>query len=163
MKGMTVLLVLAVLVVAALAAGCTGSSSDTTPVTTAQPTTAVATETTAAVSLVPEPTDVIPDNYAVSVTVQKDQVYNTLTVTFNGGKGQENVIKLTATVIRSDGTTETKSLDKPSGSSLKTGQTIEFTGTTGQDRVEVWATMDRPLGDDNARVFKIYDGLLPSK
>jgi len=165
MKRVTVLLALAVLAVAALSAGCTGTSPETTPVATTEPeTTAVPATTTAApVSLVPEPTAVIPTYYTVSPTAQKDPIYKTITVTFNGGKGQENVLQLTATVTRSDGTTETKSITKPSGSSLSRGQTLEFTGTAAQDRVEVWATMDRPLGTDGAREFKIYDVVLPPK
>jgi hypothetical protein len=165
MKRVTILLVLAVLAVSALAAGCTGTSPETTPAQTTQPqtTAAPATSTTAPISLVPEPTDAVPADYTVSATAQKDPIYKTITVTFNGGKGQENVLQLTAKVTRSDGTTETKSLTKPSGASLSRGQTIEFTGTAAQDRIQVWVTMDRPLGADGAREFKIYDVVLPPK
>lgn len=164
MKRVTILLVLAVLAVSALAAGCTGTSPDTTPAPTTEPRTTAAPATTAApISLVPEPTDAIPADYIVSATAQKDPIYKTITVTFNGGKGQENVLQLTSTVTRSDGTTETKTLTKPSGASLSRGQTIEFTGTAAQDRVQVWVTMDRPLGPNSAREFKIYDVVLPPK
>lgn len=164
MKRVIVLLTLAVLAVAVIAAGCTDTSPETTPTPTAQPeTTAAPATTTAPISQVPEPTDVIPDTYMVSVTAQKDPIYKTITVTFNGGKGQGNVLRLTATVTRSDGTTETKNMTRPSGSSILNGQTLEFAGTTAQDRVRVWATMDRPLGEDSATEFKIYDAVLPSK
>jgi hypothetical protein len=165
MKRVTILLVLAVLAVTALAAGCTGTSPDTTPAPTtqSQTTTAPASTTAAPISLVPEPTDAMPADYTVSATAQKDPIYKTITVTFNGGKGQENVRQLTATVTRSDGTTETKILTKPSGASLSRGQTLEFTGTAAQDRIQVRVTMDRPLGPNSATEFKIYDVVLPPK
>ncbi|TAJ44864.1 hypothetical protein CUJ86_06150 [Methanofollis fontis] len=110
----------------------------------------------------------MPDDYRVSVTAQKDPINRKITVTFNGGKGQENVLQMTAKVTRSDGTTEEKTITKPSGSTIRTGDTLEFAGTATQDRVEVWVTMDRALSPtgpspDGERVFKVYDVLLPPK
>jgi len=156
------MLVLAVLAVLALSAGCTGSSPATTPTPTATPATTVPTPTQT-VSLQPEPTDVMPADYKVAAQVQKDPINRGITVTFSGGLGQENVKEFTATVTRSDGTTETKSLTKPSGRSLSMGQNLEFTGTAGDDRVQVWVVMDRPLGKDAMTKFTIWDGVLGPK
>lgn len=162
MKRVVLMLVLAVLAVLALSAGCTGSSPATTPTPTATPATTVPTPTQT-VSLQPEPTDVMPADYKVAAQVQKDPIYRGITVTFSGGLGQENVKEFTATVIRSDGTTETKSLTKPSGKSLSKGESLEFTGTAGDDRVQVWVVMDRPLGKDAMTKFTIWDSVLGPK
>lgn len=147
---------------AAVFAGCTGTSPEATPTPTpVQTTTAVPTETTAAPSVQPEPTDEMPTNYRVKASAQKDPIDHMITVTFDGGMGQENVKEIKVTVTRSDGTTETQTMAKPSGKSLSTGESVEFAGTAQQDRIEVWATMDRPLGADGKTVFKIYDSALP--
>ncbi len=157
------MLVLAVMAVFVLSAGCTGSSPVTpTPTPTATPTTAVP-EPTQTVSLEPEPTDVLPADYKVATQVQEDPVYHTITVTFSGGLGQENVKEFSATVIRSDGTPESKALTKPSGRSLAKGQSLEFNGTAGDDRVQVWVVMDRPLGKDAMTKFKIWDNIVGAK
>lgn len=162
MKNIPLLLALAILAFTALSAGCTGTSPDQTPVPTTAPAT-TAPLPTQTVSLQPEPTDVMPADYLVAAQVQKDPINRGITVTFSGGLGQPNVKEFIATVTRSDGTTETKSLTKPSGSSLSMGQSLEFTGTAGDDRVEVWVVMDRPLGQDAQTKFKIWDGVLGSK
>lgn len=156
------MLVLAVLAVFALSAGCTGSSPAATPTPTATPATTVPV-TTQTVSLEPSGTDVIPANYFVKAEAAKDPIYRGITVTFSGGLGQENVKEFTATVTRSDGKTETKSLTKPSGRSLSRGQSLEFNGTAGDDRVQVWVVMDRPLGTDAQTKFKIWDNVLGAK
>lgn len=104
----------------------------------------------------------MPANYVVYAQVQKDPIYHGITATFSGGLGQQNVKEFIATVTRSDGTNETKSLTKPTGSSLSKGQSLEFTGTAGDDRVEVWVVMDRPMGDDAQTKFKIWDNVLDS-
>jgi hypothetical protein len=164
MKRVALMLVLAVMAVLAFSAGCTGSSPATTPTPTPTATPATTAPTPAqTVSLQPEPTDVMPADYKVAAQVQKDPIYRGITVTFSGGLGQENVKEFTATVIRSDGTTETKSLTKPSGKSLAKGQSLEFTGTAGDDRVQVWVVMDRPLGKDALTKFKILDSVLGPK
>lgn len=164
MKCVALLFVLAVLAVLAFSAGCTGTSPEATPTPTQTVTTTAATSSpTQTISLQPEPTDVLPANYIVVAQVQKDPIYHGITVTLSGGLGQQNVKEFIATVIRSDGTTDTDSLTKPSGSSLSTGQNLEFTGTDGNDRVEVWVVMDRPLGDDAQTKFKIWDGVLGPK
>ncbi len=158
------MLVLAVMAAFALSAGCTGSSPETTPTPTLTATPVTTVPVTApTVSLQPEPTDVMPADYLVAAQVQKDPIYRGITVTFSGGLGQENVKEFTATVTRSDGTTETKSLTKPSGKSLSKGQNVEFTGTAGDDRVQVWVVMDRPLGKDALTKFTIWDNVLGAK
>ncbi|MDD3621918.1 MAG: hypothetical protein PHQ81_05895 [Methanofollis sp.] len=162
MKNVLFILALGVVAVATVFAGCTDTSPEATPTPTpTEATTAVPTETTPVLSIQPEPTDEMPDNYLVRASAQKDPIYNTITVTFDGGKGQMNLKELTATVISSDNETETKSMTKPSGKSIATGSTLEFNGTAGKDRIQVWVTMDRPLGADGETEFKIYDSVLP--
>ncbi|QSZ66795.1 hypothetical protein RJ40_04450 [Methanofollis aquaemaris] len=162
MKTVPFFLALAFVAVAAIFAGCTGTSPEATPTPTPVQTTTVAPiETTPAPSIQPEPTDEMPTNYQVKASARKDSIYNTITVTFAGGMGQENVKEIKVTVTRSDGTTETQTMTKPSGKSLSTGESVEFAGTAKQDRIQVWATMDRPLGADGKTVFKIYDSALP--
>jgi hypothetical protein len=162
MKKVLFFLALGIVAVAAVFAGCTGTSPEATPTPTpAEATTAVPTETTAAPSIQPEPTDEMPANYKVHVSAQKDPIDHMITVTFDGGMGQENVKEIKVTVTRSDGTSETKTMTKPSGKSLSTGESVEFAGTANPDRIQAWATMDRPLGTDGMTVFKIYDSALP--
>ena len=72
-----------------------------------------------------------PDNLAVSVSAQKDPIYHTISVTFNGGPGQQIVSSVLVGVTFSDGHVETEELSAISGS------TITFEGTEGMDVVEV--------------------------
>jgi len=118
-------------------AGCTqsGSSSSST-------------------SLSPQPTDAMPANIAVSVTVGEKDYLGNIPVTFNGGPGQGNVQSLRVTLTRVDGSTETESL----GSNK--GDTVSLSGTRGtgsnageSDRVEVWVSMN------NGQTYKIADTL----
>ena len=72
-----------------------------------------------------------PADLMVSVSTQKDPIYNTITVRFDGGSGQNVVKSAMAGVTFSDGRTETQELNPTSGS------TITFEGTSGMDVVEV--------------------------
>lgn len=164
MRRIALLFALAIVVVLVFSAGCTGSSPEATPTSTTTMTTVATTPSPipTTLSLQPEPTDTLPANYVVYAQVQKDPIYHGITAIFSGGLGQQNVKEFIATVTRSDGTTDTDSLTKPSGSSLSKGQSLEFTGTAGDDRVEVWVVMDRPLGDDAQTKFKIWDNVFDS-
>ena len=149
--------------VALVAAGCT-SPSTPAPAATPVPTpeiiatevpTAVATAvpTTAASSLVPSPTDVIPESQAVSVSVEKAGTYSTTIMTsFNGGKGLMSVARMDVRVTKPDGTVVTSGVDKPG-----MGAIVEIEGTKGADRTEVILTMK------SGSVYKVYDQLVPYK
>ncbi len=156
------LLALSLLVLSGAAfAGCTGVPGTTpTPVpTTAVPTatptqgtpaTTVSTVVTTATTIPTEPmvTQTIPLQYAIDVTIQKDRVYNTITVIFDGGPGQVFVQEIKVTVTNSDGTVTTR--DIPQSGQIQDGASVEFQGTKGRDRVEVWATI-------NGVTYKIRD------
>jgi len=67
--------------------------------------------------LSPPPTDLM-------VSVEKDPIYNTITVRFDGGRGQDLVRSALVGVTLSDGRTELQELVPTSGS------TVSFQGTT---------------------------------
>ena len=93
---------LILLICAAIAiTGCMGTQNP--PVT---PTPASGTSTTTSPtggSLVPSPTDVMPANSAVSVTVGEKEYTGNIPVTFDGGKGQINVQRIDVKLTRFDG------------------------------------------------------------
>ena len=72
-----------------------------------------------------------PTEIMVSASVDKDPIYNTINVRFDGGRGQNVVHSAMARVTFSDGRIEQKELMPRSGS------TVSFEGTTGMDIVEV--------------------------
>jgi len=150
---------------ALLSAGCTFLSKPApaaTPVptpeiveTTEVPTdvATAATTTRAASSLVPSPTDVLPESQSVSVSVEKAGTYSTTIMTsFNGGKGLMAVARMDVRVTKPDGTVVTDGIDKP-----VMGSIVEIEGTKGSDRTEVILTMK------SGSVVKIYDQLVPYK
>lgn len=122
---------------AVLAAGCTGggTSNATTRATTAAPATsgAVTAATTAAAvtTTAPGTLQSLPTGLALAVSVNRQPYNRAITVAFNGGAGQGSVTSLEATVVRSDGTTETKSL------AVRSGSEAIFTGSSGTDTVYV--------------------------
>jgi len=125
---MRAIAVLPVIFVAALlVAGC---STLTPPPATTVPTTAMP----SVPDLVPRPTSVVPPYYNVSVQVLKNTVSIDpyIVVTFNGGQGLGFATLMQATVIRSDGTKESKSAIKPA-----INTEIILDGTTRTDRVIV--------------------------
>lgn len=91
--------VILLLCTAVLFAGCTGTQ-------TSSGTAASGTNTGSSSSgsnLMTSPTDVVPDNNAVTVTV-KEKVYDgTIPVVFSGGKGQSLVKSIDVTLYTSDG------------------------------------------------------------
>jgi len=129
-----------------MAAGCTVLSPkpEPTPVsTTLQPTTEIPTtvETTTpptpsptpTASTEPGPTQTMPPQWPLSLSVEKGGTYSmTLITKLDGGKGLISVVKLTSRVTRPDGTVTEKSLDRP-----KVGDVIEIEGSNGTDRLEV--------------------------
>ncbi|MDR2854559.1 MAG: hypothetical protein LBV40_00130, partial [Methanomicrobiales archaeon] len=75
-----------------------------------------------------------PSELMVSVSTDKDPIYNTITVRFDGGRGQGMVRSAVVGVTFSDERTEIQDLTPTSGS------TITFAGTSGFDVVEVVVT-----------------------
>ncbi|NYT05206.1 MAG: hypothetical protein GKC04_02360 [Methanomicrobiales archaeon] len=144
------LLVVLCLVLLTFGAACTSSPADQTatptPVTT-QPTKAVVPTATQVVDLEPKPTDVVPTQKMVTVDVDKDPIYGTITVTFRGGKGQYAVTKLTAKATLATGEIITKDLPP------EVNAEAEFPGTTGSDRIEVTAYYN------DGTSYRIYDKL----
>ena len=118
--------------------------------------------TTAASSLTTGPTDVMPTNIAVTVTVGEKDYLGNIPVTFDGGQGQDNVHTITVTMTRADGSTQTETLGSDKG------DTITLNGTRGSgslsgpsDRVQVAVTMNNGITyniDDVLRVYRSRSG-----
>jgi hypothetical protein len=147
-------LVVIILVLCVLTGGCTSQAPPvpptTVPVTTTQQ---VPTPTqTPACSLVPGPTQVVPDYESVSVTIQRNSITAdpTISAIFNGGQGLGMVVLMNVTVIRSDCIVENEARNHPA-----MGETVSLLGTTKTDRVIVVVTMTS--GDQ----YTIIDGLYP--
>ena len=118
-----------------------------TPVPTTVPTTPPTPVPTTTASTIPEPTDTLPPQWPVSVTVEKSGMYSTTIIThFDGGKGLIFVSRMDVQVTHPDGTVLTKGIAKPG-----MGKTVEVAGTSGNDRVEVMLTMA------NGGVYKVID------
>jgi len=127
-------------------AGCTGTPA--TPATPAQPAGPAATQAAtvpSSFSLEPSPTDVVPDNNAVSVIVQEKEYNANIPVVFDGGKGQYLVKSASVTIYRSDGTTETVSLG------IKKGDLVNLRGTKQTDRVVAY------VSEVNGETYKVAD------
>lgn len=127
-----------IMVAMLLFAGCMQQQEEKATVTpTTVPTTVHTTVTT------PKPTattpstpsvDIIPPEKMVSVSVFRDQVTPTIRIRFDGGKGQAQVTRIDVQVTRSDGQ---RMMDKLTA---RVNEELEFTGTKGRDRVEVWVS-----------------------
>lgn len=144
-------LLLVVLAAILLSAGCsseaptdTGAQQETTSATSSQ-----------AVVLQPGPTDIPPTGYGVVVTVIRNPISTnpSITVTFAGGDGWNMVKKdgIRVKITRSDG----KIVEGTLENNLDSSVTLE--GSTGEDRVEVWADMV------NGETYKIYDEVMKFK
>lgn len=143
-------LLLVLLTAVLLSAGCsseapaTGAQEETVSVTTSQ-----------SVVLQPGPTDVPPTGYGVEVTVVRNPISTnpSITVTFAGGDGWNMVKKdgIRVKITRSDGEIVEGTIENNLDSS------ITLMGSTGEDRVEVWADMV------NGDTYKIYDEVLKFK
>ena len=124
-----------------LVAGCVQNSSP--PPATPAPTVTVTPPLPTALptkscSLVPGPTQMVPSYQSVSVSVDRNTITSepTITVTFNGGKGNGMVQQMNVTVIRSDCVTEQAARNKP-----VMGESVTLMGTLKTDRVIVVMTM----------------------
>jgi hypothetical protein len=130
-------------------AGCTGTTG--TPAT--QPATAGTAAATQASSapaqnnLVPSPTDVVPDNNAVTVYVQEKVYDGTIPVVMGGGKGQILVKSARVVLYTSDG----RELPYPLG--INKDDTTKLQGTKQTDRVVVY------VAEVNGQEYKVVDVL----
>ena len=89
-------------------------------------------------SLVPGPTQIIPEYESVSVTVNRNTITEnpTIAIAFNGGLGLGMVTQMNVTVIRSDCVREQQNRNNP-----VMGDIVTLMGTTRTDRVIVVMTM----------------------
>lgn len=145
-----------------LLAGCLGTNPEesavktvtTTPDTTLPPTLAPTSitepvkEEQTQVSIFDGPVTQPPDELSVSVSAQKDPVYNQITVVFDGGKGQQLLKDITVRVTASDGTVTDLPLNTNRGSEA------EFAGTKGTDRVQA------AVSYQNGQSYLIFDQTL---
>jgi hypothetical protein len=141
------ILVILLLCAATGIAGCTGPAS--TPAQPSAPAVPAATQAAAPATnnLVVSPTDVVPDNNAVSVIVQEKEYDATISVVFDGGKGQYLVKSAQVTLYRSDGQVITENLG------IKKGDLVKLQGTKQTDRVVAYVT------EVNGQTYKVADAL----
>ncbi len=158
MKISTILVIAMLLLTSILAAGCTQPqpTAPTPTPTLERPITPMPVETpvpgTPACSLVPGPTQVVPDYESVSITVDRNTISEdpTITTTFNGGLGLGMVQTMTVTLIRSDCVMDTQTRDDPG-----IGTSVTQMGTTGTDRVKVDVVMT------SGEPYTVIDQLYP--
>jgi hypothetical protein len=119
---------------AVIFAGCTGSagSSGTPGAGSASDGNSASTPT----NLVVSPTEALPGQNVVAVTVGEKDYLGNIPVTFDGGMGQVHVKKIDVTVYRADGQTKTDSINP------NKGEMKEFEGTKQTDRVVVYISFD---------------------
>jgi len=159
MNGRIAIIPILIVVASVLAAGC-ATTPGPTPTPTVPPATTVPVTTATVpvqtpVDLVPGPTVTVPPAFDVGVDVLRDSntYTRTITVIFQGGKGQLLTQRVDVTVTHDDGTQETKSITRPESGSIIAGSSVNFTGTY-NDRIEVTVTI-------NGVAYKIYDKVLP--
>ena len=143
MQGRYTVFFVLLLCTAVLIAGCTGTTGPA-PATGSAPAGVASSGNT----LVPSPTDVVPENNMVSVTVKPKEYNGEISVVFDGGKGQNLVSSIDVTLYRSDGTTETAKIGK------NKGDHVEFVGTrdpNNPDRVVVY------VSQMNGQTYKVTD------
>jgi hypothetical protein len=134
-------------------AGCTSSQSATAP----SGSSSSSSGTTASPSLTTGPTDVMPSNIAVTVTVGEKDYLGKIPVTFNGGQGQNNVHTITVTMTRADGSTQTETLGSDAGDTINLDGTRGSGSLSGQsDRVQVSITMNNGITYNVADVLREY-------
>lgn len=135
-------------------AGCTSDNGEATPTPTVAPVETTAPATSApAPDLMPQPTDVVPTTQFVEVAASKDPITGDITVTFRGGKGQDQVNDIKATVISASGTTTTKYIE-PKANEEAVFKVDDGEATKGEDRIMVTVSFY------DATSYKIYDDTL---
>lgn len=149
MKPFTFCILAVFVCIAAVLAGCTGTSG--TPSSTGTQAPAADSSSTAAPAdnLAPSPTDSMPDNNYVSVTVKEKEYDATILVVFDGGRGQYLTTSATATIYRADGQVFTEKLG------INKGDFVKFQGTKQTDRVVAF------VSQANGVTYKVADTLSP--
>ena len=143
-KKISVLLIL--LLCAAIGiAGCTGTTG--TPSATGAPSGPQETSAPTQNNLVPSPTDVVPDNNAVTVVVQEKDYLGQIPVVMGGGKGQILVKSARIVLYRSDGQVINEKLG------INKDDTTNLQGTKQTDRVVVY------VSEVNGKEYKVADVL----
>lgn len=125
-------------------AGCTGTQSP--PAGPSSPASGTGSATSGG-SLVPSPTDAVPDYNMVKVDVGEKDYLGKIPVIFQGGMGQVHVKNIDVTLYRADG-----QIKKATVGANK-GDEVELEGTKQTDRVVVFITMD------NGQTYKTNDAL----
>jgi len=134
-------------------AGCTSDTGEATATPTPVPVQTPVPTTPAAPDLVPQPTDVVPTTQFVDVATSKDPITGDITVTFRGGKGQNQVNDIKAVVISGTGATTTKYLE-PDVNAEAVFTVDDGEATRGEDRIIVTVSFN------DATSYKIYDDVL---
>ncbi len=96
-------------------------------------------------SVFDQPVSQPPDELSVAVSADKDPVYGTITVTFDGGLGQDLIQSMEVRADLSDG----QIIEMPLGTGK--GDEVDINGTRGTDRVQVAVTFM------NGDSYKILD------
>jgi hypothetical protein len=130
-------------------AGCTGAPNTPALPVPGAPAATQAAAAPATNNLVVSPTDVIPDNNQVSVIVQEKEYDATISVVFDGGKGQYLVKSAQVTLYRSDGQVITQNLG------IKKGDLVKLQGTKQTDRVVAY------VSEVNGETYKVADVMSP--
>ncbi|MDE4907078.1 hypothetical protein L0665_00350 [Methanogenium marinum] len=137
-------------------AGCTSDTGEATPTATPTPLPPVQTPvstTQAAPDLMPQPTDVVPTTLFVDVATSKDPITGDITVTFRGGKGQNQVNEIKAVVMSGTGATTTKYIE-PNVNAEAVFTVEDGEATRGEDRITVTASFY------DGSSYRIYDDVL---
>lgn len=141
----TILYLAILLLAGVLLVGCTSSPEEPQRVPGPTPLPLVTPEVTEIPTPEPEPEPIVtpsifdgtvqkpPNELEVFVSTQKDPVYDVITVTFNGGKGQQLLQSVLVRVEDSNG----EVTEMPLGN--RVGEEISVQGTKGRDRVQVAA------------------------
>ena len=150
MKAIGFLVAVVMVCLAVAIAGCTNSSSGAQTGSDSSS----ASSGSSSSGLTTSPTEAMPENIAVTVTVGEKDYLGKIPVTFDGGQGQVNVKSITCTLTRADGTTQTVTLGSNKGDQVKLDGTRGSGSLNGQaDRVQVSVTMN------NGQTYKIADVL----
>ncbi|WFN34782.1 hypothetical protein L1S32_01270 [Methanogenium sp. S4BF] len=134
-------------------AGCTSDTGEATPTPTSLPVETPVATTQQAPNLMPQPTDVMPTTLFVDVATSKDPITGDITVTFRGGKGQNQVNDIKAVVISGTGATTTKYIE-PNVNAEAVFTVDDGEATKGEDRVMVTVSFY------DGTSYKIYDDVL---
>jgi hypothetical protein len=100
-------------------------------------------------NLVTSPTDVIPAQNTIAMTVKEKDYLGNIDVVFDGGMGQIHVKKIDVTLYRADGQVKTATI----GTNKE--DYVELEGTKQTDRVVVYVAFD------NGDRLKVTDALSP--